>query len=191
METPILKIYKSKNTIFTFEELAILLNESNISKLKSKINYYIKSKKLIRIKKGIYARDKNFNKFELAVKLYSPSYISLETALQKYGVISQYYNDIFLISYLRREIKINGLNISYRKIKDTVLVNKKGIIEKESYFIADKERAFLDALYLYKDYYFDNLRNLDWEKCFYLAEIYENKSLINRLNSYYKLFKNA
>jgi hypothetical protein len=67
-------------------------------------------------------------------------------------------------SYLTRKIKVGEQEIFYRKIKDEILLNNLGVEERNSYFIATKERAFLDAVFLYKDYHFDNLRPLDWEK---------------------------
>jgi len=55
-----------------------------------------------------------------------------------------------------------------------------GIAQKENYFIATRERAFLDALYLYKNYYFDNLDVLDEKKVFEILKIYQNKTLEQR-----------
>jgi len=49
-----------------------------------------------------------------------------------------------------------------------------------TYVIASRERAFLDALYLYKRYHFDNLSEINWGNCFEIAKIYENESLIER-----------
>ena len=51
--------------------------------------------------------------------------------------------------------------------------------------MASKERAFLDAVYLYKDYHFDNLGSLDWEKIEDLKKIYKSKAFEKRVNSYY------
>jgi len=59
------------------------------------------------------------------------------------------------------------------------------MIKKDNYFEATKERAFLDALYLYKDYHFDNLEQLNKEKVMELAKIYNNKALIKRTKSYF------
>jgi hypothetical protein len=105
------------------------------------------------------------------------------------GVIFQYYETFYFCSYLSREIKIGERNYKFKKIQKEILINPKGLIEMESYFQASKERAFLDAIYLYKDYYFDNTHGMDWDKCFDLVEIYFSKSTKKRLEFQYKCYK--
>ena len=185
-ETGISKILRTKNTVFTFKEISLLWQETNKDLIKRRISHYVKTGKLYRIRKGIYAKDRNYNRFELATKIYTPAYISLETVLQREGIIFQHYKDIFVISYLSREIECDGQKYIFKKIKNKVLVNSLGVERKDNYFIATKERAFLDVLYLYKDYYFDNLKPIDWKFCFKIAPIYESKKLIELLDSYYR-----
>ena len=48
-----------------------------------------------------------------------------------------------------------------------------GIDNMEGYSIAAPKRAFLDVLYVHKQYHFDNLRPLNWEKVYALLPIYE------------------
>lgn len=180
----ILSIYSSKNTVFTFKDIALIWEETDANLVKRRIYRYVKSGKLYPIRRGIYAKDKNYNKLELATKIYTPSYVSLETVLQKEGIVFQYYEAIFIVSYLSREIFCDNQKYIFRKIKNDVLVNNLGIEIKENYFMATKERAFLDALYLYKDYHFDNLKPLNWDLCFEIAPIYKNKKLIQLVKSY-------
>jgi len=101
--------------------------------------------------------------------------------LAKEGVIFQYYKTIFVVSYLSRKIEVDNHQIQLRKIKESILTNTTGLVQENNYFIATKERAFLDALYLYKDYYFDNLEILDKRKILKLAEIYKIKALTKKL----------
>ena len=176
----ILDIYRSNKTVFSFKDLSLILNETNENYLKSKIYRYVKTGKLYRLRRGIYAKDKNYNKFELATKIYTPSYISFETVLSKVGVIFQYYSQIFVASYLSREITIDNQVYSYKKIKDDILTNSCGIENKENYSIASPERAFLDILYLYKDYHFDNLSSLDWEKVYKILPIYGKGEVLKK-----------
>lgn len=180
------KILKSPQTVFRIKDLALLLEEDNSDKLKSKVNYYSKSGFLKRVRKNIYVKD-DYNFLELANKLYNPSYISFETVLQQEGVIFQNYETVFVASYLSREVEIEGRKIRYRKLKDEVLSNKKGVVKSNNYFKATKERAFLDSLYLYDDYYFDNLDLLDADKVLELSSIYKQKTLIKKVD---KIFKN-
>ncbi len=188
-ETGILKLLRTKNTIFTFKEIALIWQETDPNLVKRRINHYVKTGKLYRIRKGIYAKDKNYNKYELATKIYTPSYISFETVLTQKGVVFQFYSQIFVASYLTREVKIEDQIYSFKKIKDEILINHLGIEQKENYAIATPERAFLDTLYLYKKYHFDNLSPINWKKVFEILPIYKNKALTNRVHKYYQEFK--
>lgn len=187
----ILRLYKSQNTIFTAKDIALLWRETNLDILKSRINYYIKTKKLTPVRRGIYAKDENYDKLELATNIYTPSYISLETILQREGMIFQYYQTIFVASYLSRELEIKNQKYAFKKIKNEILINSTGVDKKNNYFEASKERAFLDTLYLYRDYHFDNLKPLDWDMAFEILPIYGNKRMLKRANLLYKENNNA
>jgi hypothetical protein len=50
--------------------------------------------------------------------------------------------------------------------------NNLGINSMGGYSIATIERAFLDVIYLNKQYHFDNLRLINWEKVSELLPIY-------------------
>jgi len=179
-------IYGSKQTVFTSREIAILIGEKNADKLKSKLSYYVKTGKLIRLRRGIFAKNDAYDKNELAVRIYTPAYISFETVLARAGVIFQYYENIFTASYLSRNLSFKGNKFTYRKLKDELLINQKGLVNKGTYFEATKERAFLDMLYLFGNYYFDNLRSIDWNVCFEIVDIYKNKTLERKLKNYFK-----
>jgi len=188
-KTNILDIFRVNNTVFTFKDLSLILGETDKNYLKKKIYRYVKAKKLYSIRRGLYAKDKNYNKFELATKIYTPSYISFETVLSRAGIIFQFYSQIFVASYLAREITVDGQKHVYKKIKDEILTNHLGIEQKENYAIAIPERAFLDTLYLYKKYHFDNLSPINWKKVFEILPIYQNKALEKRIKKYHQEFK--
>lgn len=187
----ILELYKSKKTVFSIKDLALIWEEENSNNLKSKIKYYLDRGKLFKVRRGLYAKIEDYNIFEAANKIYSPSYISFETILQKEGLIFQYSEEIFLAAQLSKQIKIANRKIIYRKMKNEILLNEKGIIYKDNYYRAGKERAFMDMLYLNKNYYFDNLRTIDWQKCFDMLDIYKQKTLVKALNSFYQDYKNV
>ncbi|MBU4511565.1 hypothetical protein KJ830_11045 [bacterium] len=181
-------ILRSDKTVFSFKDIVLLWGDSG-NAARVRVNYYIKNGNLYHIRQGIYAKDRNYNKLELAVKIYTPSYISFETVLARAGVIFQLYSQIFVASYLTREIIADGGNYSYRKIKDLILINNAGIEHKENYSIAIPERAFLDVVYLNKDYHFDNLSELNWDKVFEILPIYANKRMEKKVKKYYENFK--
>ena len=188
-KSDILSLFRSGNTVFSFKDVSLIWGETRANLARRRLNYYIKKGDLYPIRRGFYAKDKNYDKFELATKIYTPSYISLETVLAKEGIVFQYYERIFVMTYLTREIKCDDQTYSFKKIKNSILTNHLGIERKENYFIAVKERAFLDVIYLYKDYYFDNLSNLNWDEVFKILSIYDSKKMEKRVKEYYKFDK--
>lgn len=189
MDSLIAKIYQSNKTILTNKDLALIWGESDQTKLKDKTAYYVRQGALIRLTRGVFAKDKNFNPKELATSIYTPSYISFETVLREAGIIFQHYEAIFVASKWPKTMTVDKNMITFRKLKDSILFNPTGIISKDNYSIATPERAFLDMIYLFPNYYFDNLHSIDWEKCDELVKIYNNKQLIRRLNDYRKKFE--
>jgi hypothetical protein len=185
----ILSILKSNNTVFSFKEILLASGESNPALLRRRIYSYIKNGQLYGIRRGLYAKDKNYNKFELATKIFIPAYVSFETVLAEAGVTFQHYSQIFIASYQTKEIDCDGQIFSFKKLKTNILNNNSGIENKGFYSIASKERAFLDIVYLNKDYHFDNLSPLDWDKVFSILPLYENKRMTKKVNQYYKDFK--
>ncbi|EKE21657.1 MAG: hypothetical protein ACD_7C00161G0002 [uncultured bacterium] len=186
MSNSIVILLSSEKTIFSVSDLAILWKIENNNYLKSKIYRLVQSGDLLRLHHGIFSVNMKYDKYELAGRLNNPSYISLETILRENNIIFQYSSEITSISRINKEYTAGGIKYKYHKIKDEVLYNSAGLEMKNNYTIASKERAFLDMIYLNKNYYFDNLDGLDWEGCFKLAEIYKNKSLVGRLKDYYK-----
>lgn len=181
----ILDLMRSNKTVFTFKDVVLLWEESDVNFVKKKINRYVKAGKLNSIRRGIYSKDKNYDKYELATKIYTPSYISFETVLAKAGVIFQFYGQIFIASYVTREIITDNQIYSYKKIKDSILTNSAGVEIKDNYHIASPERAFLDSVYSSKGYHFDNLSPLNWDKVFEILPIYKNKSMEKRVKKYH------
>ena len=182
----IAKLYESSKTILTIKDIALIWEETNPTKLTSKIKYYAKRGLLLRLTRGVFSKSKNYEVKELATSIYTPSYISFETVLREAGIIFQHHNSVFVAGPYPTLKKINGKTIIYRKLKDSVLFNPSAIKNEKNYSIATPERAFLDTIYLFPNFYFDNLMSIDWEMCFELAKIYNNKQLIKRLAIYKK-----
>jgi hypothetical protein len=182
-------LLRSKNSVFSTKDIALLWRETQTGTAQVRLNYYVKAGKLIRVRRGIYAKDKNYDKYEFATKIFRPSYVSFETVLGASGMTFQYYGNIFIASYIKREIKCDGQIYSFVKIKDTILSNPKGIDQTGEYAIATKERAFLDTIYRSKKYYIDNLSPLDWDKVFEILPIYNNKKMAKTVQKYYDDYK--
>lgn len=182
-------ILRSPKTVFSNKEVALLWGEGNNKVIADRLKRYAKSGKLVRVHHGLYAKDKNYNRLELSTRIYTPSYVSFETVLTQAGVNFQFYTDVFVATYVTREIKVGEQNISFIKMKDSVLSNIKGIERVDGVAIATKERAFLDRVYVSKDYHFDNLSVLDWEKVFEILPIYRNKRMEKKVKEYFDYHK--
>ncbi len=188
MESTILSLLRSKTSVFTFKEILLASYHVKPEQLKRRLNYYVKKGMLHPIRRGLYAKDKHYDRLELATKIFTPSYVSFETILVKAGVIFQYYSTVCVATYQSKELVCDGTTYAFRKIKDTILTNTAGIENKGNYFAASKERAFLDVLYLNKDYHFDNLAPLDFDKIIALLPIYNNKRMTKKVHVQFKTF---
>jgi hypothetical protein len=179
-------LLRSTKTIFSTKDAALLWNENDNKIVTDRLKKYVNAGKLVRPYRGLYAKDTNYDRFELATRIYTPSYISFETVLTREGVNFQYYGNIFVASYVNREINVGDQKITFVRTKDYVLSNTTGIEHKDGYAIATRERAFLDRVYVSKDYHFDNLRSLDWNKVMEILPIYNNKRLEKKIKEYQK-----
>jgi len=183
---PISDILRSAKTVFTFKDISLIWGNNDKKTTIDAVNYYVKTGELHRIRRGIYSKDKNYDKLELATRIFTPSYVSFETVLTQSGINFQFYNKITIASYQTREIVIDGQIYSYKKIKDFVLTNSAGVEHKGEISVASPERAFLDAIYIHKDYHFDNLGFLNWDKVFEMLPIYNNKRMSEKVNEFFE-----
>jgi predicted transcriptional regulator of viral defense system len=179
-------LLRSPKTIFSSKDVSLLWGEESDEVIKKRLNKYVKAGKLIRVRRGFYAKDKDYDRFELATRINTPSYISFETVLTREGINFQHYGNIFVASYINREIDIGGQKITFVRMKDYVLSNSTGIEHTSGIATASRERAFLDRVYVSKDYHFDNLRSLDWNKVMEILPIYNNKRLEKKIKEYQK-----
>jgi len=184
-------LLRSSQTIFSTKDVGLLWGEERTNLITNRLNKYVKVGKLVRVHRGIYAKDNNYNQLELATRIYTPSYISFETVLTRTGVNFQYYKTIFVASYVTREIEVSGQKIFFVRMKDYVLSNIAGIEHKDGIAMATRERAFLDRIYVSKEYHFDNLTILDWDKVSKIVPIYQNKRMEKKVMKYFKHYKNT
>jgi len=185
----LLKIFKSESSVLMFKEILLGSVGTSASRLRRRLNYYVHSGELYSMRRGLYAKDKNYDRRELATKIFTPAYVSFETILAEAGVIFQYYSTIFVATYQTKDIVCDGQAYSFRKIKDTILTNTTGVENKGNYFAACPERAFLDILYLNKDYYVGNLGPLSFDKVLSILPIYNNKRMKKVVYAQFKAFQ--
>ncbi len=182
----ILEIYKHKETVFRLSDIALFFPKEKSEYLSERMSYYRRTGRVISLRKGIYAKP-GYNPLELANKLYRPSYLSLEYVLQKAGVIFQYDSRYTSVSYLSRKLIIEDKKYHYRRIKEDIIMDMKGIVQTgENINIAIPERAFLDMLYLDKEFYFDNINPLNQELIQQIIPVYNSIALEKRVKEIFK-----
>lgn len=177
---PIYQLLLDKSTAFTVgsANTKIGLTESK-TPTSDILNYYARKGVLRNIRKGLYVKPE-YDPREVANMLYSPCYISLQYVLLRSGVIFQYDEAITCISYLSREVEVDGRIFQYSRMKSDILMSWEGIERGETFWMASPERAFLDLYYLYPDFYFDYPDILNKEKVKVLLPLYKNKKLVKR-----------
>lgn len=178
-------LLRSTKTVFSFKDIALLWHTAGTNAARVRVNYYVQRGELVPLRRGLYAKDENYNRLELATKIFIPSYVSFETILSQAGIIFQFYGQISVASYLTRDVTIEHQTYAFKKIKPLVLTHPGGVENKDPCSLATRERAFLDTIYLNKNYHFDNLKPLDWKKVFELLPIYKNKRMENSVKTLY------
>ena len=182
------KILLSKKTVFTINDMQKILATPNKEYARLSL-FRLKKTWLLDNPISWIFTIKDYDIFEFASKLISPSYISFESILQKSGIIFQDYSHTVTVAS-KNSIKknIDGINYEYHKLSDKILINPLGILNFENkYMIASPERAVCDMIYLYKNINFDNIRSLSIEKLENLKYIYNKTTNL----SIDKLIKNV
>ena len=178
---PVDMLYKSKKTVFSLKDLSLYWKIENQNYLKTKTRRLVKSGRLYFIRRGFYALDKDYDRWELANKMITPSYVGLYTILTSEGTNFQYDSRIYCASRQSRTIYVGKQGYVYKKLSDKALLNPIGLKLDGAKTVATKERAIMDTIYLMPDFYFDKLINVDWEMCYEIAKIYGNKKMNARL----------
>lgn len=170
----ILRLRNINKTYFNLRQFARAL-DLPLSSAKVLASRYVKSGILIRLKRDLYVLAEQWpyfslqDKFLIANLMQSPSYISLLTALAYYEISTQIQQEFIESIALKRtkQINVKGTLFNYSKIKSDLYF---GFERKQGLFIAEPEKALLDALYLMalKRYTLDldtiDFSKFDWGK---------------------------
>jgi len=141
------KIYNSGFSLFYTKTLKDILDIKKQSTLFSVVKKLVNAKILIRIGRNKYLlKDGNIKDFSIANFIYNSSYISFESALNFYGILSQFPYEISNATS-RKTVK----KYFHDKIFTYTHIQKKlfwGYEKKDGFIIAYPEKALLDQLYL-------------------------------------------
>ena len=162
--------------------------------LKVQISRWVKAKKLIQLKRGLYLLAEPYRKispaeFYIASVLKKPSYISLEKALEYHGLIPEAVSVYTCVTTKRPEsFKTPAGRYDYSHVKPSLFwgyisLNMSGQIV----FMATPEKALLDFFYLkhvkvsldyLKEMRLQNVRNIKLNKLLEYARRFKKKNLI-------------
>ena len=144
------KFKKAGLKLFTILDYERVLGV-NYSTAQRGIFRYVRTGFLVKARKGLYFFKNNPpHEFEIANKIYQPSYISFETALSFYGIIPEtIYEVISVTPRTTRGFSVNNIKYSYKKIKKDCFNGYKSIkIKNAIILIAEPEKALADYFYL-------------------------------------------
>ncbi len=180
------KLVQADQQIFTSKELAMLFNIDNPNYLAVVVNRLIKAGALLRIRKGLFSLPApRVNRHQLANRLKTPSYISLECVLYTNNIIFQNFDNIITsVSNNTCTITLMGTEFRYFKIKPEIMSSPIGIkIGKTT--IASPERALADTIYLRGNIHLDNPKPLNPYLLQRIAQMYNQRvqSYIQKLCS--------
>lgn len=141
------KIYDSSLQLFPLKTLQELLEINKTSSFFKIISHLIESGVLTKIERNKYIiKNYSGSDFSLANFIYEPSYISFESALSYYGILSQFpYETTSATLKQTRSKQFKDKQYVYYKIKKELFW---GYIKQENFLIAEKEKALADQMYL-------------------------------------------
>ncbi len=191
--------------VFTASEArSIFFDQKNIT---NQIAFWLKKGYLQKIRAGLYILNKaknEINPMVIAGKIYEPSYLSLEFALNYYGIIPDIPGTYTSVtSRTTKYFKNSFGNFSYQKIKSDFFTGYETLIEKNvSFNIATPEKALVDLIYLNKntisdDFNFWKEMRIDEDfkfkqkKLDFYAKLLGDKKVSNLIKSVLSYQKNA
>ena len=144
-----------KMPVFSRTDVLKLFPEEPVNQINTQLYRMIKRGDLIGLKRGLYIfPNLNMDEFVIANKLYKPSYVSLESALNVFGVIPDISSVVTSVTTVTsKKINTSLGNFKYSKINENLFFGYKSILDERSgfyYSIANPEKALLDLIYIRK-----------------------------------------
>jgi len=141
----------------------------------------------VRLKKNFYMLSEAWegipgeDLLKISNLLQAPSYISFATALSFYEITTQVQRNFFESAALKRSVRfdIKGTAFNFYKLHKKYYFD---FIKRGDIFIATKEKAFIDSVYLYSfgkykiDFSSIDLNKLDIKRILKISEIYPQKT---------------
>lgn len=149
-----------------------------LPQIQARLSRWVQKGKLIRLKKGKYVlpelyRKNTISPYAISNELVGPSYVSLETALEYYGMIPERVVSIQGITPRQTNAWQNEFgHFSYHHIKQERFFgyDKVQLSDDESFLCATPEKALIDLFYFGKG---------EWNKARIIEMRFQNTGKIN------------
>lgn len=182
---------KMEKPIFSTQEARVVAFASNPGTLKLQLHQWVKGGDLVSLKRGLYMfPGRRVDRVEIARYLYSPCYVSLESALNLYGIMPDIPFALTLVTpRTTRSFNTPLGRFIYHKIKQEAFTG----FDPHT-LVAQKEKALLDYLYLnqrnlvaagdfWPELRLQDLDQLDFQRASSLAARFGSSTLITLLES--------
>jgi len=180
-----------KTGLFSFEDIFKWFPESNRQTVKNQLKSWVTKDYLLRLKKNLYFLKETELKdeFILANHLYKPSYVSLESALNYYGIIPDVPFSVTSVTIKKTQEFKNQFGLFlYRSLKPELFFGWQEIkVEKDQFYkIAKPEKALFDFLYLNQNSFGENFpqeerfsftKDFNWQEFKRYSCLVKNKKL--------------
>jgi predicted transcriptional regulator of viral defense system len=159
-----------------FSSSLLMAGNRSAFQIRMQLSRWVAEGKIIQIKRGLYAiaspyRNQEPHPFLIANMIKKASYISLQSALEYYGIIPEYVPKITSVTTGRPGVVNSKLGIFiFKHLKKDLFwgYQEQEVIRGTTVFIARPEKALLDLIYLTpnsdNDAYIEELRLQRWEK---------------------------
>lgn len=189
---------------FETKELRLVLGNEFKGSMLVNLKNWIRKGHLIMLRRGLYIIAEEAEKTDpmsLATKMYQPSYVSMEKALNFYGIIPEAVFTVTSVTTRKtKEFNTKLGNFSYQKIKKEAFggyeTKKNG---KISFNVALPEKALVDFFYLKRNilngdleqfhgYRFNEDFIFDAKKLLSFAEAFQNKKVMLLTRNFIKYY---
>ncbi len=164
--------------------------------IRNQLERWRRKKLLVRLKKGTFLLNFNDRKINpsrayIANQLYGPSYVSLEYALNYYGLIPERVADLTSITTRKTRLITNEIGtFVYRHIKPAAFRGFRPVKDEAGliFFLADPEKTLVDFFY-FNSGRFKKTDKLVFEESYRLQNI--EKLNTKKIMEYAELFKSG
>ena len=138
-----------KSPVFSMDDVNKYYN--NIESARSAVKRLMNAGMVVKIRNNMYTcMDSETgvplaNRFQIASKITTSSYVSHHTAMEYYGITDKVYRDVYVASLsIFREFKFNGYTYVYVPVKD--MEGVESVPDSGGIRVSDMERTLVDSV---------------------------------------------